>query len=260
MIPYRHIASRTPNSNSERLLEYVTMTDTCPSVKPRICLVIPALNEAPAIGKVLDEVPRELVDEITVVDNGSTDETSNVATAHGAKVIFEPRKGYGSACLAGIRSLQETAPEIVVFMDGDYSSEPKEIDKIIKPILKDNADMVIGCRESSRMEKGLMPFHAKCGNRLAMILIRLLHGRSFSDPGPFRAISWRNLESLNMKDQRYGWNVEMMIKAVKMNLRIVEVEVSYRKRIGKSKISGSLVSSIKAGYHIISKIIRYSID
>ena len=228
--------------------------------RPKICLVIPALNESSAIGKVLEQVPREVVDEVIVVDNGSTDDTSSVALSYGAKVLFEPRRGYGNACLAAVTFLEEVEPEIVVFIDGDFSSDPREIDGIVKPILKGEVDLVIGNRTHSRMGKGSMPLHARLGNKLALVLLRILCGKSFSDLGPFRAITWKSLKSLGMKDQSYGWNVEMMIKALRMNLRIKEVDVSYRKRIGKSKISGTPVGSIKAGYLIISTILHCSFD
>ena len=202
-------------------------------LRPRICLVIPALNESSAIGKVLEQVPREVVDEVIVVDNGSTDGTSSVALSHGAKVLFEPRRGYGNACLAAMTFLEEVEPEIVVFIDGDFSSDPREIDEILKPILKGEVDLVIGNRTRSRMAKGSLPLHARLGNKFALVLLRILYGKGFSDLGPFRAITWKSLKSLGMKDQTYGWNVEMMIKALRMNLRIMEVDVSYRKRIGK---------------------------
>ncbi|WP_455278987.1 glycosyltransferase family 2 protein [[Eubacterium] cellulosolvens] len=226
--------------------------------RPKVCLIIPALNESSAIGKVIDDIPNELVDKVIVVDNGSTDNTSHVAKIHGAIVILESRRGYGNACLAGISFLEKLPPEIVVFIDGDYSSDPKEIDKVLMPILKDEADLVIGCRASYKMEKGSMPPHAKFGNWFASSLINILYGRSFADLGPFRAIKWENLKSLRMKSPTYGWTVEMMVKALRRKMRIVEVEVSNRKRIGKSKISGTLTGTMKAGYHIVATIIQYS--
>jgi glycosyltransferase involved in cell wall biosynthesis len=219
--------------------------------------VIPALNESSAIGKVLDEVPREIVDEVLVVDNGSTDDTASVALSHGAKVLFEPRRGYGNACLAAIKFLEGVEPEVVIFIDGDYSSDPGEVDRVLRPILRGEADLVIGNRAPQMMGEGSMPLHARIGNRLALELLRILYGRSFSDLGPFRAIRWRSLKSLGMKDQTYGWNVEMMIKAFRMGLRIKEVDVSYRRRIGRSKISGAPIASIKAGCRIILTIIRH---
>jgi len=226
-------------------------------VRPKICLVIPALNEASAIGRVLDQTPRELVDEVIVVDNGSTDDTSEIALAHGARVLFEPRRGYGNACLAALRFLEKTEPEIVVFMDGDYSSDPKELHRLVRPLVRGDADLVIGNRTPSRMERGSMPFHARLGNWIALILLKLLHGGSFADLGPFRAITWSSLKRLNVKDQTFGWNVEMMVKALRLNLRVVEVDVSYRRRVGKSKISGTLTGSLRAGYRIILTIMRH---
>lgn len=226
--------------------------------RPKVCLIIPALNESSAIGKVIEDIPNELVDKVIVVDNGSTDNTSNVAKSHGAIVIVEPRRGYGNACLAGISFLEKFSPEIVVFIDGDYSSDPKEIDKVLIPILKDEADLVIGCRVSTKMEKEAMPLHARLGNWFALNLIKIIYEHSFSDPGPFRAIKWENLKNLQMESPTHGWTVEMMIKALRSNMRIAEVEVSYRKRIGKSKISGTVTGTIKAGYNIIATIIHYS--
>lgn len=227
-------------------------------LRPKVCLIIPALNESSAIGKVIDDIPNELVDKVIIVDNGSTDDTSNIAKSHGATVILESRRGYGNACLAGISSLEKIQPEIVAFIDGDYSSDPKEIDKILMPILKDEADLVIGYRSSSKMEKESMPLHAKFGNWFALSLINLLYGRLFEDLGPFRAIKWSSFKSLKMKSPTYGWTVEMMVKALRRKMRITEVEVSYRKRIGKSKISGTVTGTMKAGYHIIATIIRNS--
>jgi glycosyltransferase involved in cell wall biosynthesis len=227
-------------------------------LRPKVCLIIPALNESSAIGKVIDDIPNELVDKVIIVDNGSTDNTSNIAKTHGATVILETKRGYGNACMAGISFLEKLPPEIVAFIDGDYSSDPKGIDKVLMPILKDEADLVIGCRSSSKMEKGSMPLHAKFGNWFALSLINMLYGRSFEDLGPFRAIKWENLKSLKMKSPTYGWTVEMMVKALRRKMRITEVEVSYRKRIGKSKISGTVTGTMKAGYHIVATIIHNS--
>ncbi|WP_455369444.1 glycosyltransferase family 2 protein [[Eubacterium] cellulosolvens] len=226
--------------------------------RPKVCLIIPALNESSAIGKVIDDIPKELVEKIIVVDNGSADNTSNVAKTHGAIVILESRRGYGNACLAGISFLEKLPPEIVVFIDGDYSSDPKEIDKVLMPIIKDEADLAIGCRASSKMEKGSMPLHARLGNWFALNLIKIIYKHSFSDLGPFRAIKWENLKNLKMKSPTYGWTVEMMVKALRKKMRIAEVEVSYRKRIGKSKISGTVTGTMKAGYNIVATIIRHS--
>jgi glycosyltransferase involved in cell wall biosynthesis len=227
-------------------------------LRPKVCLIIPALNESSAIGAVIDDIPNELVDKVIIVDNGSTDDTSNIAKSHGATVILESKRGYGNACLAGISFLEKLQPEIIVFIDGDYSSDPKEIDKILMPILKNEADLVIGYRSSLKMEKASMPLHAKFGNWFALSLINLLYGRSFADLGPFRAIKWNSLKSLKMKSPTYGWTVEMMVKALRKKMRITEVEVSYRKRIGKSKISGTVTGTMKAGYCIITTIIKNS--
>ena len=176
------------------------------------------------------------------------------------KVLIEPRRGYGSACLAAVRFLEEIGPETVVFMDADYSSDPREIDALVRPLLKGDIDLVIGCRTPSKRERDSMSLHVKWGNKLALILLKLLYHHSFNDLGPFRAITWRSLQRLGMEDEAFGWPIEMMIKALKLNLRIVEVDVSCRKRIGKSKISGTLMGSVKAGYGILSTILRYAID
>lgn len=189
------------------------------------------------------------------MDNGSTDRTAQIAARLGCKVTSEPRRGYGFACLKGIDSLNN--PEIVVFLDGDYSDFPSEMPSLIDPIEQNRADLVIGSRSLGNMEKNAHPPHAQFGNWFATTLIRIFFGYRYSDLGPFRAIKYSSLQSLQMQDQTWGWTVEMQVKAIRKKLRIMEVPVSYRKRIGKSKISGTVVGSIKAGAKIITSILKY---
>ncbi len=226
----------------------------------KISLIIPAQNEADSIGKVLDEVP-DSVSEKIVVDNGSTDDTAAVARKHGATVLYEPRKGYGYACLKGINYLGETSkpPDIVVFMDGDYSDYPEELPKVIAPILQDRCDLVIGARSKALREPGSMTPQQVFGNWLATFLMRLLFGARFTDLGPFRAIRYEALKRLEMEDKTYGWTVEMQLKAVRQKLAYTEVPVRYKKRIGVSKVSGTVKGSIFAGVKILGWIFKYSI-
>lgn len=217
-------------------------------------MIIPALNEAAALRRVLAEIPAALVKEVIVVDNGSTDGTARVAAALGARVAREPERGYGAACLRGIDSLSDT--DIVVFLDADHSDFPDELEALVEPILKDRADFVVSTRVVR--EKGALQAHQRFGNRLATSLIRILLGASYSDLGPFRAIRRDALDRLEMRDRTFGWTVEMQVKAVKRRLRIVEVPVPYRRRIGKSKISGTLSGSLRAGWGIITTILRHA--
>jgi glycosyltransferase involved in cell wall biosynthesis len=221
----------------------------------KVSVIIPVLNEEQSIAAVIAEIPRERTQEIIVVDNGSTDRTSEIASNLGTKVVEEPRRGYGFACLKGIASLNN--PDIVVFLDGDYSDFPSEMPMLIDPIEQNRADLVIGSRSLGNMEKNAHPPHAQFGNWFATTLIRFFLGYRYSDLGPFRAIRYSSLQSLQMEDQTWGWTVEMQVKAIRKKLRILEVPVSYRKRIGKSKISGTVVGSIKAGAKIISSIVKY---
>jgi glycosyltransferase involved in cell wall biosynthesis len=226
---------------------------------PEIAVIIPAFNEADSITKVLGDIPKGLVGEVVVVDNNSTDATSEKARKAGATVLSEPRLGYGFACLKGLDYLKARSkkPDIVVFLDADYSDYPKEMASLIKPVIEQDCDLVIGSRSPDRRGKGAMPPHQLLGNWLAVTLIRLVHGARFSDLGPFRAIKFDKLTGLGMKDRTYGWPVEMQLKAVKQGLRICEIPVSYRARIGKSKVSGSVKGSILAGFKIIATIFRY---
>ena len=221
----------------------------------RISIIIPAYNEESSIGLVLDALPQEKIYEIIVVDNGSTDATARVAQEHGARVVKEPRKGYGSACLKGIDELD--APDIVVFIDGDFSDFPEEIVLLIGPIETGEKDFVLGSRMIfPKSQLALLP-QARYGNRLAILLIKLFFKYEFTDLGPFRAIRYSSLMSLGMQDRDFGWTVEMQIKALRNGLRIHEVPVNYRKRVGISKITGTLSGTIRAGTKIIYTIFKY---
>jgi glycosyltransferase involved in cell wall biosynthesis len=223
---------------------------------PKISVIIPALNEEESIGQVLNDIPGEIVEEVIVVDNGSSDNTVTVAQSLGASVVLEPLKGYGAACLRGISMLKQDT-DIVVFLDADYSDYPQDLHTVVKPIINDNAEMVIGSRMSGAREKGALLPQAIFGNKLATFLIRLFWGFRYTDLGPFRAIKYRDLLALNMLDKNFGWTVEMQIKALKKGLRIMEVPVRYRKRIGKSKITGTFSGTVRAGIKIIYTIFKY---
>ncbi|MGB8706222.1 MAG: glycosyltransferase family 2 protein [Gillisia sp.] len=224
-----------------------------------IKVIIPAYNEAASIAKVIAEIP-DFVDEIVVVNNNSTDETEKNAEAAGATVLSETRKGYGYACLKGMEyiSKQSTKPEIIVFLDGDYSDYPSEMDKIVQPILENNIDLVIGARKKELREPGSMTFPQRFGNWLATSLMKLFFNAHFSDLGPFRAIKYKKLLELNMQDKTYGWTVEMQLKAIKQNFSYIEVPVHYKNRIGVSKVSGTLKGAIFAGVKILGWIFKYS--
>ena len=221
-----------------------------------VAVIIPALDEEEAIGKVISEIPPGSAIDIIVVDNGSTDDTVVVAEAAGARVVREERKGYGSACLRGIAELHE--PAIVVFLDGDHSDHPGELPLLVAPIAAGEADLVIGSRTLGERESGSLTPQQVWGNRLACFLLRLVHRHRFTDLGPFRAVRYGCLLDLGMVDRDFGWTIEMQIKAVKRGLRIKEVPVSYRNRIGESKISGTLKGTVRAGYKIITTIFRYA--
>ena len=228
--------------------------------KPVIDVIIPAYNEEKSIGLVLDNIPKELVREILVCNNASTDQTAEVAGQGGAIVLDQPKKGYGSACLKGIDYLKEKTPEnqpdIVVFLDGDFSDHPEEMPELIRPIVEENFDMVIGSRALGNMERGAMMPQQVFGNWLATNLIRLFYNVHFTDLGPFRAIKWQALLDLNMEDPDFGWTVEMQVKAAKMKLRCTEVPVKYRRRVGVSKVSGTIRGTILAGHKILWTIFK----
>ena len=222
----------------------------------RISLIIPVFNEQDAIQNVLHDLPRGLLTEIIVVDNGSTDRTAQLARDSGARVVEEPRKGYGSACLAGIAAVD--APDIVAFLDGDYSDFPGELSDVVRPILEGRADLVIGSRVLGECEPGALLPQARFGNWLATLLIEALFGVHFTDLGPFRAVTARALEAMRMNDQTFGWTVEMQVKAALLQLRVTEVPTRYRRRIGVSKITGTLQGTIRAGYKILFTIFKYA--
>jgi len=224
-----------------------------------INVIIPAFNEEASIGKVISEIP-DLVSEIIVVNNNSSDQTENVAKMTGATVLSEPQKGYGFACLKGLEYIasQEIKPDIVVFLDGDYSDYPQELHKIIAPIISNNIDLAIGSRVKRWRQKGSMTFPQIFGNWLATSLMKLFFDAKFTDLGPFRAIKYEKLLALQMQDKTYGWTVEMQLKAVKQKLSYIEVPVHYKNRIGTSKVSGTVKGAIFAGVKILSWIFKYS--
>ncbi|MFW5967134.1 MAG: glycosyltransferase family 2 protein [Persicimonas sp.] len=219
-------------------------------------VIIPALNEEKSIGLVLRDLPDEWVRRVVVVDNGSTDRTATVAREHGATVVAELQRGYGAACLAGLRYLEDDPPDVVVFLDADYSDHPEELSRVVEPIVADGVDLVIGSRTLGRREEGALLPQAVFGNKLACGLIAALFGYRFTDLGPFRAVRWRALERLQMRDEDFGWTVEMQVKAAKRGLDAVEVPVSYRKRVGVSKITGTLSGTLRAGHKILYTIFR----
>lgn len=222
---------------------------------PIISVIIPAYNEENSIGRVLNDLPKEKLKEIIVVNNASTDNTAEVARINGAKVVEESCRGYGAACLRGISEVSSS--DIVVFVDGDYSDYPEELDQLIKPITENRADFVLGSRMIyPESREALLP-QARYGNKLATFLIYIFFGYRFTDLGPFRAIRFDSLKQINMVDTDFGWTVEMQIKAIKNNLRIEEIPVHYRKRIGISKITGTISGTFKAGVKIIYTIFKY---
>ena len=222
-----------------------------------IDVVIPAFNEALSIDQVLADIPKEWVREIIVVNNNSSDRTSDVARSAGATVLDEVRQGYGFACLKGLDYLRQNPPDLVVFLDADYSDYPEQLPQLVAPIIAGEFDMVIGSRALGKREPGSMTPQQLFGNALATWLIQRFHGFRYTDLGPFRAISWHALESLQMQDQTYGWTVEMQLKALKKSLRITEVPVDYRCRIGHSKVSGTLKGTLLAGYKILKWVFLY---
>ena len=228
----------------------------------RVAVVIPAFNEARAIGRVIGDLPAGVVDEVVVVNNASTDETEANARAAGATVVREDRRGYGQACLAGLAYLRAAGPpDVVVFLDGDYSDHPDELPTLLAPIEQDRADFVLGSRilgvRHGLVEPGAMLPQALVGNRIACGAMRLAWGARFTDLGPFRAIRWDALEALGMEDRTYGWTVEMQIKAAQAGLRSAEVPVHYRRRIGVSKITGTISGTLRASVKILWTLGRY---
>ncbi len=226
---------------------------------PKIKVIIPAYNEQNSIANVINDIP-DIVNEIIVVSNNSTDDTGINAKQSGATVLTENQKGYGYACLKGIEYIANlnNNPDIIVFLDGDYSDYPEELTKIVEPIIEDNIDFVIGARVKRLREQGSMTPQQVFGNWLATFLMKLMFGAKFTDLGPFRAIKYDKLLALNMVDKTYGWTVEMQLKAIKQKLTYIEIPVKYRNRIGVSKVSGTVKGTIFAGFKILGWIFNYS--
>lgn len=225
----------------------------------KIKVIIPAFNEQDSIVNVINDIP-DIVEEVIVVSNNSTDNTEINARNAGATVLTENKKGYGYACLKGMEYIakEETKPNIIVFLDGDYSDYPEELTKIVAPILKDDIDFVIGARIKRLREQGSMTPQQVFGNLLATFLMKIMFSAKFTDLGPFRAIKYDKLLALNMKDKTYGWTVEMQLKAIKQKLSYIEIPVKYRNRIGVSKVSGTVKGTIFAGIKILGWIFKYS--
>jgi len=219
-------------------------------------IIIPAFNEARAIGQVIADIPDGLADEVVVVNNASTDETEDNARAAGATVLTEPQRGYGAACLRGLEYAKAKQPDIVVFLDGDYSDHPEEMTDLVEPIADDEADFVVGSRIRGEAEPGALLPQAQIGNRVACTLMKHIWGVTYTDLGPFRAIRFRDLVALDMQDETFGWTIEMQIKAAEAGLRIDEVPVSYRRRVGVSKITGTIQGTVNASAKILWTIGR----
>lgn len=222
---------------------------------PRVAVVIPALDEEQAIGGVLDALDRALVQQVVVADNGSRDRTAELARAHGAEVVSVPERGYGAACLGALARVG-TDVDVVAFMDADGADDPAELPSLVAPIARDEADLVIGSRTLGRSEPGALTPPQRFGNWLATALIRLLHGQRYTDLGPFRAVRRSTLEQIGMRDRSFGWTVEMQVRALQVGARVCERPVSYRRRVGRSKISGTLSGVVGAGVGILSTIFK----
>jgi glycosyltransferase involved in cell wall biosynthesis len=250
MLPAVFLPSARPKRSSLRI--------------PRIAVVIPAWNEEGSIGRVIDALPKDYVERVVVADNNSTDYTATVAAKFGATVVPATRQGYGSACLAALAHLAglpaDQRPEIVVFVDADFSDHPEQLPLLVDPIIDGQADFVLGSRMLKAQPRGAMLPQAIFGNKLACFLMRLFFKKTYTDLGPFRAISWEALERLQMSDPDFGWTVEMQIKAARHGLRTMEVAVDYRPRIGYSKITGTISGSFRAGYKILYTIFRYGVE
>jgi glycosyltransferase involved in cell wall biosynthesis len=222
-------------------------------------VVLPALDEAGSLPLVIGDLPRDRVRSIVVADNGSTDGTGEVARALGCLVVREPRRGYGSACLAGLAAVgrQTPLPDAVVFLDADHSDHGDELPDLLAPIESGRADLVVGSRALGRSERGALYPQQRFGNALAAFLMRRLYGVTVTDLGPFRAVRWEALSRIGMEDRDYGWTAEMQVKAFKLGLRYAEVPVSYRRRVGRSKIAGTARGTVLAGAKIVSTILKY---
>jgi glycosyltransferase involved in cell wall biosynthesis len=219
-----------------------------------IDVLIPALNEERSLPLVLAAIPSEWVRRVVVVDNGSTDDTAECARQGGAVVVEEAQRGYGAACLAGLRFIAADPPDVVVFLDADFSDYPDELPRVVEPIVRGDAELVIGSRTIGERQKGALLPQAVFGNKLACTLVEALYGYSFTDLGPFRAVTWRALQQIHMKDEDFGWTVEMQVKAARLGIPAVEVPVSYRKRVGVSKITGTIRGTVLAGHKILYTI------
>jgi glycosyltransferase involved in cell wall biosynthesis len=219
-----------------------------------IAVIIPAYNEELSIGRVISSIPRKIINEIVVINNNSSDNTAQKAMDAGATVLVETFQGYGASCLRGIEYLKNKNIDIIIFMDGDYSDHAEELNLLIEPIINEKYDFVIGSRILGKQEKGALPLQSKIGSIISGFLIKIFWGFKYTDLGPFRAIKFDRLLQLNMKDKWYGWTVEMQIKALKNKLRVKEVPVSYRKRIGESKVTGTLKGTIMASVIIMKTI------
>jgi glycosyltransferase involved in cell wall biosynthesis len=222
-------------------------------------VVIPAFNEEDSLPLVLSDLPKDAFRRVVVADNNSSDRTAEVAKEGGAIVVAAPRQGYGSACLSGLEYLrQNDPPDVVAFLDADFSDHPEELLRVIEPILEDRADLIIGSRVLGDAEPGALLPQARMGNLVACILIRLLYRFRYTDLGPFRALRWKSLETIAMSDPDFGWTAEMQVKALRHDLRVSEVPVSYRRRIGVSKITGTIKGTFMAGYKILWTVFRHS--
>jgi glycosyltransferase involved in cell wall biosynthesis len=221
----------------------------------KITVIIPALNEESTLPLVLNDISRELVDEIVVVDNGSKDRTVEIAREAGATVLHETKKGYGYPCLTGIEHIRTNNADVVVFVDGNYSDHPDEIEKLVEPVIRNDYDLVLGSRTLGQVEEGALRIPVQFGNWLATVLIRIFYNFRFTDVGPFRAIKFNKLLELDMNDN-LGWTIEMQVKAVRKKYRITEVPVSYRAGTGKSKLTGNLRGIVLVGYRIIRAIVK----
>ncbi len=222
-------------------------------------VVIPALDEERALPRVLAAIPADRVRRVVVADNGSRDRTAEVARAAGAEVVHEPERGYGAACLRALARLREDPPEVVVFLDGDHSDHPEELPALLAPIASGDAELVIGSRARGVAERGALTVQQRVGNRIACVALRGLYGVRYTDLGPFRAITWRALESLGMRDRNYGWTVEMQIRAARRGVAYAEVPVRYRRRIGVSKVSGTLRGTVGASRKILWTLARHAL-
>lgn len=226
---------------------------------PTIVVIIPTINEEHSIGRVLAAIPAHLQATVIVADNGSQDNTRKIAAQHNAIVTQEPERGYGATCLRGLQEAARHSPDIVVFLDGDYSDYPEEMPQLLQPIIEQNYDMVIGSRITGVHQKGALLPQAVFGNWLSTWLIRLLWKYQFTDLGPFRAVTWHALQQMEMQDRNFGWTVEMQIRAAQLKLRCCEIPVSYRKRIGTSKVTGTIKGSFMAGIIILRTIGKYAV-